>query len=212
MSWDFGNKENVDDLELFVNIVGEYVTDKELLGKIRAVYKEHWPRLIAMQASSSGKYHHWIEQTVPYGLLNHHIRGLWFCRQLCIEEAGLSYRGKEEKLNRIVQRRLTAMAVHDLGKLKALHPGHGVYVHSILKPHGFDKKIHHMAQNHMHRWTKKYVAETTGQLLVAYADYLASKPEIHVTGIKYIVEMNGKPTVLVGPVPEPVKGIKVNMK
>jgi len=219
MSWDFENGDKgyvADDHAMFIEILSDYLTDQELLDKVSAVYKEHWPKISQMQASSSGKYHHWTEQTVPYGLLNHVIRGMYFCEHLSIEEAGFtrkkSDKKSEAKFQRLKNNRLAAMAVHDFGKMKVPHIGHGVYVHPYLKPHGFDKKIRLMAQNHMHNWTKKYVAETRGQVIVAYADYLASQKEIHIGGVRYLMEVNGKPEIVLTVSVEPIAGVKVNIK
>lgn len=211
MSWEFGSKEKTDedsDLELYMGLLGEYIDDEDLMKKIESVHREHWPRYRELLASKSGKYHHWTEQTVPYGLLNHVLRGMWFCEQLSREEAGFAFRGKEAKYKRIVNRRLAAMAVHDMGKMMSTAPSHGVYVHKILKPHGFDSKIRMMAQNHMHQWSR-YVAESVGQRIVAYADYCASRPEINVEGVKYIMKVSGEVKVVRTVEAKPIDGVEV---
>jgi len=192
--WNFAKETTQEDeIDLFMGIISEYIESDEDRKKIKAVYKEHWPRISTMQASKSGKYHHWTEQTVHFGLLNHVIRGLYFARELGIEEAG--YESKKPEFQPKQQMRLVAMVVHDMGKMNASGNNHGVYIHPILKPHGFDSKVRMMAQNHMHKWSP-YKAENKSQRIVAYADYLASRADIDVRGITYMMKVKGVLTAI----------------
>lgn len=186
----------------FCELVDLYIDPKqwELWSDVvKETYKKHWKTIRMTPASSSGKYHHWCENLRPYGLINHHLRAVWMVKELSREEEPF-YSDKVMMASEKHIKRIVATFLHDFGKLDTFAPWHGnislSFMPEIVRQ---DEKVKGMIRSHMHRWVKSGnppPASTTGQRIVAYGDYMASRSQIEVTGLGYLYEYEGKTYII----------------
>lgn len=147
------------------------------------IFTKHWSMLASLPASKTGKYHHKMEIITPFGMINHLMRTNYFVMELV----------NEEGLNSRMDDFVVAALLHDIGMVKVR--GYEDYkVHGII---GADmiaediSKLSHFAdilimiRNHMHHWQDNRMIGVDDRI-IAYADYMASRPEIDINGFVYI--------------------------
>lgn len=165
--------------EAFDKFIDEFMDPElELTRKVKEIFDKWWCDFIKLPASSSGKYHHPVENYKPFGLLNHTMRTVWFANELA----------KEEQMSEIQTPKVIAASfLHDIGKIKTFASSHGkdsaIMIDDIID----DIDVLTMVQRHMHMWSE-WPAVTVLTIMVAYADYLASRPDIEITSLKYFKE------------------------
>jgi len=167
----------------FIKFIDKYLPDQVLNEAVKKVFKEHWKRLKEMPASSTGRYHHVAENYIPYGLINHIMRVVYFCDELVTEE---------QAYDKDVPERMKVIAaafLHDLGKMDTYKSEHGPLARKYLaNEKAFTEDIVKMVERHMHFWNfnKSYRAQHTLEIIVAYGDYIASRENVEIMGFTYI--------------------------
>lgn len=164
--------------EVMERLLKEIIHDDGLREKTRIFLSPIWSELCDIPASKTGKYHHPSENVVPYGLINHVIRGLYFMEQLCKEE-GIAD----------MDEMTCSMILHDVGKRLYHKPRYINIDHSIegskeVREAGFSLEICLMVKNHMHHWDG-HIPTNIKERIIAYADYLASRRELEIAGLDY---------------------------
>lgn len=165
--------------EKFNNFIDKYLKPTSVLSRqVKQVFDEYWNDFIKQPASSSGKYHHPIENFIPFGLLNHTMRTVWIANELA----------HEEKMSEIRRHKVIAAAfLHDLGVIKTKDSSHGKQSVEMIEDIINDQDVKEMVLHHMHMWSD-WPAQTTYTTIVAYADYIASRKEIEITSLEYFKE------------------------
>jgi len=150
-----------------------------LQSMVEAVLQEVWHTFHKISASKTGRYHPKESNYRPYGLINHTIRVLWLAKELCREE-GLNADDTDEVL--------AAAILHDIGKIHYYNSGwghidHGKLGAQKLEEHNLPKTVVQMVECHMAHWEGKELTTIQDRIL-AYADYLASRKEVRIEGLK----------------------------
>jgi len=143
---------------------------KQLLGL-------HWSGLKVLRASSSMKYHHEKENYMPYGLINHIMRTVWIANELCIEEQG-KYNENAHKRNDVI----IAAFLHDMGKMLTVRQSHAQLGLKYLQVAEISDGIRDMVSHHHHNWDV-HPCQTIWERIVAFADYLASRPDVEIAAL-----------------------------
>jgi hypothetical protein len=167
------------EMDVIRKIVEKYLEGEQIQDQVMQAFGEKWELFRVLPASKSGKYHHPSENNVPYGLMNHTLRVLWFADKLYIEE-----RGKREKQPLIRNQLMAAAFIHDMGKLWDYH-SHAKNAADFAEYLGMTPYCQDMTRYHMHYWFPCKVDELDGELqiycrILAYADYLASLPDLEI--------------------------------
>jgi hypothetical protein len=169
----------------FVKFIDEYLLDKELNEAVKRIFKANWKKLREMPASSSGRYHHVAENYIPYGLINHIMRVVYFCNDLVTEEQGYD-KDPPERMKVVA-----AAFLHDLGKMDTYKSDHGRFSKKYLSEEkAITEDILKMCERHMHFWGYNR-AQHTLEIIVAYGDYIASRENVEIVGFTYITTDGG---------------------
>ena len=171
--------ERSESREKFFEFIDEYMNPQSKLAKqVKKVFDEWWNDFIELPSSSTRKYHHSVENYIPYGLLNHTMRVVWIANELA----------KEEKMNKIQTHKVIAAALlHDLGKIKTKKSSHGEQSVEMIEDIIDDFDVQQMVLRHMHMWSD-WPLTSIFTIVVAYADYIASHKEVEITSLKYFKE------------------------
>jgi hypothetical protein len=166
-----------------------WINDPDLRNKAQGILEQYWDLFSKIPASKSGRYHHVTENFKPYGLINHTIRCLEIAKLLCEE-----YKMSNEGRNKI----FTATVLHDVGKIFYYYPGvqgidHGKKAADIAQDAGLSMDIVGMILHHMSHWDG-WTIDTPLEQIVAYADYIASKPDIEIKKAKVFSPVAPTPT------------------
>jgi len=146
------------------------------------IFDRHWDKFIQLPASRTGHHHSVIENLVPFGLINHTNRVVYFTDLLCKEE-------NVDNRNDYI----TAAWLHDIGKIlvktKEDYHIHGKLGADLVATDIYDLEngimIYLMINNHMAHWHGiKFMG--IPDRIVAYADLLASQPRIEIKDIQYL--------------------------
>ena len=169
-----------------------HIEDFQLRVKIRGVFDGLWDDLCKIPASKSLRYHHKHENIYPGGMINHLLRSLWFAVEF-LKETGITDEKKKDHV-------YAGVMTHDLGVLGRYRKYvemwnvrgrlyHGTVGSKILREKGVDEDIQDMVHRHMSHWEEHWVMpKTSEQWIVAYSDYMASREEININGMKVIKE------------------------
>jgi putative nucleotidyltransferase with HDIG domain len=166
-----------------------WINDPDLRTKAQVILEQYWDLFSKIPASKSGRYHHVTENFKPYGLINHTIRCLEIAKLLCEE-----YKMPNEGRDKI----FTATVLHDVGKVFYYYPGvqgidHGKKAADIAQDAGLSLDIVGMILHHMSHWDGWQIDNPLEQI-VAYADYIASKPDIEIKKAKVFYPNAPTPT------------------
>lgn len=148
--------------------------------KVKKILEQYWSIFSNIPASKSGRYHHVTENFKPYGLINHTFRCLEVAKLLC-EQQGL------HQLDRDMI--YSALVIHDVGKVFFYETGirypidHSEKAATIAMGEGLPVAVCNMVAHHMSHWDG-YPLNGTFEQIVAYADYVASKPDIELKNVK----------------------------
>ena len=111
---------------------------------------------------------------MPYGLINHIMRTVWFANELCLEEQG--------KYNVVPHKHADVMIaafLHDLGKILTHRQSHAQLGLKYLQVAEINDNIRDIVSRHHHNWDI-HPCQNVWERIVAFADYLASRPGINV--------------------------------
>jgi len=151
---------------------------------IQTILNVYWREFSSIPATKHPNRHHPSERIYPYGMINHSMRTVFIARLLIVEENLISFK------NQII----FSAAFHDLGNIRRyngqstykMHPFESFsMIEELISIPDEDKKmIKNMIENHMHHWFDTHAIDKFDKI-IAYADYLASRPEIELNGIEY---------------------------
>ena len=180
--------------EVMKNLI-DRVKDLNLKVKLKEIFFDYWDDICKIPASKSLRYHHRHENIYPGGMVNHLLRSLYFAKEL-IKETGLKDHYEIDMVT-------CAVMVHDLGVLGRYNKYkimwsiggrlyHGKVGSDVLREVGFPEEVCHMVHRHMSHWEEAWVMpKDRNQWIVAYSDYLASREEINISGIKVLKVKKG---------------------
>jgi len=149
------------------------------------IFDKYWYNISSLPASSTGKFHHPIENLKPFGLINHTLRVKYIVMRLIMEE------GIVDLSDEII----LAAYCHDFGKymvwIKACsYPLHGQESVNMIEEYISElrqvKLISRMITNHMHHWCDCKMEDEYDRI-VAYADFIATDPSVDIK-IDYFTE------------------------
>jgi len=152
----------------------KWIDPPEYRLKVKEILERYWSIFSNIPASKSGRYHHVTENFKPYGLINHTFRCLEVAKLLC-EQHGLPQADRDMVYS--------ALVIHDVGKVFYYEVGiranidHSDKAAKIAMAEGLPVDVVQMVAHHMSHWDG-YPLNSNLERLVAYADYIASKPEI----------------------------------
>lgn len=179
-------------LEWFKTQINQYLgpnPNDNLNRLVFQAFDKFWNHFAKLPASSSGRYHHKMENLRPFGLVNHTLRTVWVVKELSIEELG--YQGANGKWRTNSQSRaaIAAAFLHDLGKMNTFKGTHGADSIKLLTEleETTPAVIQLMVRNHMHTWSP-YKATDVWQRIVAYGDYIASREGVGLKEVTYLVK------------------------
>jgi putative nucleotidyltransferase with HDIG domain len=161
----------------FANFIKTFLseTDAEVVIQL---FELCWKQFRILRASSTMKYHHEVENYMPYGLVNHIMRTVWVANELCREEQG-KYNESVHKQNDVI----IAAFLHDLGKILSYRQSHAQLGLKYLQVKEITDSIRDMVSHHHHNWDV-HPCQNVWERIVAYADYLASRPEIEINALE----------------------------
>jgi len=179
--------------------------DDDINESVKHFVQKYWKEIADLPASSTGRYHHKTENLKPYGLLNHTLRVVYLTKELGIEEIGYPAGYDKWKNNRSIKMAIAAAFLHDFGKVEDFGAQHGKETVRMLTEvegkHPLPPEVLSMCKHHMHNWSFIHCVEVWDRI-VAYADYLASRPSIHLSEVTYLVK-EGQQHVLGTPATRP---------
>jgi hypothetical protein len=185
--------------------------DDNLNESVKFFMERYWKDLAPLPASSTGRYHHSTENVKPFGLINHTLRVVWFTKEIGIEETGYPAGYDKWKGIKKIREAIAAAFLHDFGKVESFKADHGkesarmvsstsIYGISPSKEQleefndiALSPEVCNMIRRHMHNWSFIHCVEMWDRI-VAYADYLASRPTVHLSDVTYLV-MEGQQNV-----------------
>lgn len=170
--------------DFFVNnCILKYVDSPVHRTVIIDIFREHWNKFYVLPASKTGKYHHRMENIIPFGMVNHIMRATYFANHLI----------KEENVRKHKNDILTAVLLHDIGNI-VIKSYNDYTIHGLIGAQLVSEKLSIldasplillMIQNHMHHWQGNEMIGIPDRI-VAYADYLASLDSLDISDIIYL--------------------------
>ena len=162
--------------------------DDNLHRLVYQAFDRYWSHFAKLPASSSGRYHHKMENLRPFGLVNHTLRTVWVVKELCKEELGYAGTNHKWRGDKKARTAVAAAFLHDLGKMDTFKGTHGANSVKLLEKieETTPVVVQAMVRNHMHSWSP-YKATDVWQRIVAYGDYIASREGVGLKEVTYLV-------------------------
>ncbi len=159
----------------------KYIKDEKLKQKTRDILlQDQHDMFFKIPASKRGSFHPEISNKIPFGLINHTLRVMYILDQMCIEE---NIRDIER------DECMVAAIFHDIGKIQYWDPSvacNDCGTNSVKMLKGqFNDDIMNMIFHHMHHWEDKS-PESIREILLAHADFIASRKEFEIRNLVYI--------------------------